>query len=373
MGSIPSAGPYASGQAAPPVVGPPSVDLMTAVAWAALADSSAPAVASAVVNVYAGTTHGLDPRVAGITPRVYVPDEKAGTVVVIDPTTFRIIARYHVGLLPHHVTPSWDLRTLYVNDMESSRLTEIDPVTGRPTGSMAIPSPYNLYFTPDGSKAIVVAEPLNRLDFYDRRTWRLLKHVPIPYAGPNHLDFSANGRYLIVSTEFAGYLVRVDTVHMRISGDLHVGGQPIDVKLSPDGTVFYNANMARGGVSIVDPVTMREIGFLRTGREAHGLAISRDTTKLYVTNRLSGTISVIDFASRRVVATWHVGYSPDMITLSPDGRQLWTSDRFDGRVTEVDTTNGHIIRVIKVDGAPHGLTYFPQPGQISIGHNGVYR
>jgi hypothetical protein len=23
--------------------------------------------------------------------------------------------------------------------------------------------------------------------------------------------------------------------------------------------------------------------------------------------------------------------------------------------------------------APHGLTYFPQPGVISLGHNGVYR
>jgi YVTN family beta-propeller protein len=304
---------------------------------------------------------------------VYVPDEQAGTVVVIDPVSMKIVARYHVGRLPHHVTPSWDLKTLYVNNMESNRLTEIDPVTGKPVGSRAIAAPYNLYFTPDGSKAIIVAEPLNRLDVYDRITWRLLRHIAIPHAGPNHLDFSSDGRYLIVSTEFAGYLVKVDLVRMRISRSLYVGGQPVDVKLSPDGSVFYNANMKRGGVSIIDPVAMREVGFLPTGLEAHGMAISRDATRLYVSNRMSGTISVIDFASRRVVATWKVGFSPDMITISADGSRLWTSDRFDGRVTVVNTANGRVVKVIRVDAAPHGLTYFPQPGRISLGHNGVYR
>jgi len=323
--------------------------------------------------VYAAISGPLDPRVAGITPRVYVPDEKSGTVVVIDPRTFKVIDRYHVGQLPHHVTPSWDLRTLYVNDMESNRLTEINPVTGEAIGSRSIPAPYNLYFTPDGSKAIVVAEPLNRLDFYDRRTWRLLRPVPIPHDGPNHLDFSADGRTLLVSTEFSGYVVKVDTVRMRISSSLRVGGQPIDVKLAPDGSVFYVANMGRQGVSIIDPTRMREVAFLHTGREAHGLAVSRDATQLYVANRMAGTISVIDFATRRVVATWPVGLSPDMITLSPDGRQLWTSDRFDGRVTVVDTQSGRVITRIKVDAAPRGLTYFPQPGRISLGHNGVYR
>ena len=365
--------PNGSGSAGPSQVASPAPWPTPSSVPSPTGSPAAPASTSSPVNVYAAISGPLDARLAGIPARVYVPDEASGTVVVIDPATFKVMARYFVGRLPHHVTPSWDLATLYVSDMESNRLTEINPRTGRAVGSRTIAAPYNLYFTPDGSKAIVVAEPLNRLDFYDRRTWRLLRRVAIPHAGPNHLDFSADGRYLLVSTEFSGFLVKVDTVRMRISRSLHVGGQPVDVKLSPDGSVFYNANMARGGVSVIDPRTMREIGFIHTGRAAHGLAVSRDTTKLYVTNRMSGTISVIAFATRRVVRTWRIGLSPDMITLSPNGRQLWTSDRFDGRVTVVDTNTGRVIKIIRVDAAPHGLTYFPQPGRFSVGHNGVYR
>lgn len=371
-------GPSASDQMS---ANPIALEATPAIRASAQSSPAAPVAASPTVspsathlNVYAGIVGPrLDPRVAAIPKRVYVPDEKSGTVVVINPATFKIVARYVVGRLPHHITPAWDLPVLYVNDMESNGLTMIDPGTGRPIGSRAISAPYNLYFSLDGSKAIVVAEPLNRLDFYDRTTWKLLRHVRIRFAGPNHLDFSADGRYLLVSTEFAGYVVKVDVERMTIVGALHVGGQPIDVKLSPDGSVFYVANMKRQGVSIIDPIAMREIAFLHTGREAHGFAISRDTNQLYVTNRRSGTISVIDFASRDVIKTWKVGGSPDMITVSPDGRQLWTSNRFNGSVTVVDTTNGHVLAVIKVDSAPHGLTYFPQPGQISLGHNGVYR
>ena len=103
------------------------------------------------------------------------------------------------------------------------------------------------------------------------------------------------------------------------------------------------------------------------------MAISRDTRSLYVSNRLDGTISVIDFASRKVVKTWRVGGSPDMLQVAPDGKQLWTSNRSGATVSVIDTATGGVIAEIGVGSGPHGLTYFPQPGRISLGHNGVYR
>jgi YVTN family beta-propeller protein len=59
--------------------------------------------------------------------------------------------------------------------------------------------------------------------------------------------------------------------------------------------------------------------------------------------------------------------------VSPDGRQLWTGNRFANTVTVIDTGSGAVVATIPVGRAPHGLTYFPQPGRISLGHNGVYR
>lgn len=323
----------------------------------------------AAVNVYAATT-SMTPSVADIPPRVYVPNEKSGSVSVIDPTTLAVVGKIKVGTYPQHVTPSWDLTKLYVND---NALTEIDARTGKVLRSISVPLPYNLYFTLDGTKAIVVAEDLNRLDFYDPQSWKLLRSVSIPWSGIDHLDMSADGSYLLATCEFSGRVVKIDTNAMALVGNLDIGGLPIDVKLAPDGSVFYVTNQGRGGVSIVDPVAMKEVGFLQTGRGAHGLAISRDTRSLYVSNRLAGTISVVDLASRRVVANWVVGGSPDMLTLSADGTQLWTGHRYGSSVIVIDTTTGQVIKSIAVESAPHGLTFFPEPGRLSLGHNGVYR
>jgi len=233
--------------------------------------------------------------------------------------------------------------------------------------------PYNLYFTPDGTRAIVVAERLQRLDFYDRHTWKPLGSLQVPWRGVDHLDFSADGSFLLASTEWIGMVVRIDVATIAMTGSLAVGGLPIDVRLAPDGSVFYVANQGRHGVSVIDPVNMREVQFIPTGRGAHGLEISCDTRSIYVSNRLAGTVSVIDLLSRAVTATWVIGGSPDMMALSPDGSQLWISGRYDRSVYVIDTTTGAVLHRIAVGGAPHGLTFFPNPGRFSLGHNGVYR
>lgn len=365
--------------AAPSPVAPPAVRLgpaMPAPAGPAFAAAEAQqeAPTAGPVNIYSHTVKNeLSPAVVGVPLRVYVPNSDAASVSVIDPVTMKVVDRFNVGTRPHHVTPSWDLSKLYVNNTEGNTLTEIDPMTGRPTRNIPITDPYNLYFTPDGSKAIVVAERFMRLDFYNPADWSFIKSVGIPWPGVDHADFSADGRYFYASTEFSGQVVKVDTQEMTVVGRASVGSLPIDVKMSPDGTVLYVANQGRHGVSLVDPESMTEIGFLRTGVGAHGLNVSRDAATLFVSNRMEGTISVIDFATRSVRQTWRVGGSPDMIQVSADGSQLWTSNRFHGSVSVIDTTNGRVLATIATGAGAHGVSLFPQPGRYNVGHNGVYR
>jgi len=340
-----------------------------------------PDVASGILpgsapNVYANDMSGVVPcPLCNLPPRVYVPNSMAGTVDVIDPTTFRVIDHFAVGQIPHHITPAWDLSELYVENEGSSSLTVLDIHTGRPSRTINIPYPYNLYFTPDGTKAIDVVERLMRIEFRDPHTWKLLRSVPIPWPGADHLDFSADGSYLLISTEYSGVVARVDTVNMRLTGYVNVGGLPIDVKVSPDGQVFFVTNQGTDGVSVVDPNAMKVIQFIPTGRGAHGLQVSRDARYLYVSNRLEGSISVIEFATRRVVAKWRIpgGGSPDMLQLNPDGTQLWASGRYNATVYVFSTVTGQVIARIRVGAEDHGLTYFPNVGLHSIGHNGVYR
>jgi len=337
-------------------------------------DGTPAPVASSGGNVYAHTgPEDLAEAVRADPPLVYVPNTEAATVDEIDPKTFAVVRHFAVGRLPQHVTPSWDLRTLYVDNDQGNSLTPIDPGTGQPGTPVHVEDPYNLYFTPDGTKAIVVAERLHRIDFADPHTWAVIARLPTPCSGIDHADFTADGTTMIASCEFSGDLVRVDLQRLAVTGTLHVGGQPVDVKLSPDGSVFYVANQKRNGVSVIGATSFREERFIGTGAGTHGLYPSRDARWLYVTNRTAGTVSVLDFATGAPHATWAVGGSPDMGGVTPDGKQLWLSGRYNGAVYVIDTATGKLLHSIKVGNGPHGLCVWPQPGRYSIGHTGNMR
>jgi len=318
----------------------------------------------------------LAPAARAARSLIYVPNSQSNTVDVIDPRTFKIVEHFAVGALPQHVVPAWNLKTLYVTNDLGNSLTPIDPRTGRPGAAIPVDDPYNLYFTPSGRYAIVVAERLRRLDFRNPRTFALIESVEMPCLGPDHMDFSAAGDYALVSCEFSGQIVKVDVVHRRVLGTLDLrGGAPQDVKLSPDGKVFYVADMNADGVWELDGTDLKVIGFLRTGAGAHGLYPSRNAKDLYVTNRSEGSISVVSFHTRKQVAKWWIpgGGSPDMGGVSADGNVLWLSGRYSSVVYAISTHNGKLLAKIPVGSGPHGLCVWPQPGRYSLGHTGILR
>ncbi len=329
------------------------------------------------LNVYGATgVGGLNATARQARSLVYVPESLSDYVDVIDPATFRVIDRYRTGGRPQHVVPAWDMHTLYAANNLGNSLTPIDPNTGKIAGpNISVDDPYNLYFTPDGRSAIVVAEYLQRLDFRDPHTFAVQQHIPVACAGIDHVDFSADGTYLIATCEYAGRLVKIDVATRKIVGYLDLpGSSPQDIKLEPAGRIFYVADMKLGGVHLIDGATLRAIGFIPTGPDAHGLYPSRDSRHLYVSNRRGASISVIDFESRTVTATWNLpGTSPDMGGVSADGKVLWLSGRYSAAVYAISTADGHLIATIHVPHGPHGLSVWPQPGRYSIGHTGITR
>ena len=390
----------------------------------AQAQSAAPAAsAAAAKNVYAETAAGkFSPAVQGDLERVYVPNLRSGDVWVVDPQAMKVVDRFKVGIGPQHIVPSWDLRTLWVTNNAEGRtdgsLTPIDPKTGKPGKPVLVDDPYNMYATPDGKSAIVVAEARKRLDFRDPKTMALQYSIDVPGCpGVNHADFSIDGRFAIFTCEFSGTVVKIDLEQRKVLGYLQLQmpatrikekpgaprvqagqvwepgesevctvkkGMPQDIRISPDGKRFYVADMHADGVHVIDGEAFKEVGFIQTGLGAHGLYPSRDVKQLYVANRGShrihgarlgdGGVTVIDFATEKVVARWAVpgGGSPDMGNVSADGKYLWLAARFDDVVYRFDTASGE-VKQVKVGAEPHGLTVWPQPGRYSLGHTGNLR
>ena len=345
------------------------------------------------VNIYAATGRNmLAPIAARARPMVYVPNSRSGSVTLIDPNTYGVVGGFNTGRVPQHVVPAYDLTRLWVLNNESSTLAPIDPIT--PTVGRAVPvdDPYNMYYSPDGRYALVVAERRMRIDFLVAQTLKLVQSVRTSCRGVDHMEFTADGRYMIATCEFNGSLVKIDLatrqpVAYLVLDSAGAGGtsMPQDIRSSPDGRIFFVADMKADGVHLIDPIAFARIGFIHTGRGAHGLYPSRDGRLLYVTNRGwntlkagphgPGSISVIDFAARQVIANWPIpgGGSPDMGNVTADGKELWVSGRYDQEVYVFDTMTGQLTHRIPVGREPHGLCVWPQPGRYSLGHTGNMR
>jgi YVTN family beta-propeller protein len=331
-------------------------------------------------NVYAGTQAGdFSPTVKNDRQLVYVPNTLSNNVTVIDQHTLKVIDTFPTGAQPQHVTPAWNLKTLYIDNDVGNTLTPLNPVTGQPGHPIPVEDPYNLYFTPDGRYAIVVAERLERLDFRNPTTMHLVHSLSVPMCpGVDHMDFSASGRYLYASCEFGSRMIEVDLQTQKVIGILnldHGAASPQDVKLSPDGKTLYSADQAAGGLWEINPATFKVEGFLHTGAGAHGLYPSRDDQYLYVSNRMAGSISVVSFKTKQIVKTWQLPLpaSPDMGGVSADGKTLWLSGRYNSVVYAINTITGRLRAAIPVGDGPHGICVWPQPGSYSLGHTGILR
>ncbi|WP_309234740.1 hypothetical protein [Nocardia sp. XZ_19_385] len=333
-------------------------------------------------DVYAANRE-LHPSVADHRTLVYVPNSESDTVSVIDPATFQVIDTFSAGGdEPQHVVPSYDMQTLYVtNDLPlgSGSLLPIDPRTGKPGEPFPVRDPYNMYYTPDGQYALVVAEADKSLDFYDPRTWEKKHAVAVPdCAGVDHMDFTADGRFALASCEFIGRMLVLDVAARAVVKTIDLpsrSDKPQDVKLSPDGLTFFVADMTANGLYTFDALTFESKGFIPTGHGAHGLYVTRDSKQMLITNRHEGSISVWDFARNELVHKWFIpgGGSPDMGNISADGNVFWVSGRHHGEVYAIDIANWNLLARIPVGTGAHGLTIWPQPGRYSTGHTGVMR
>jgi YVTN family beta-propeller protein len=336
------------------------------------------------VNVYAAAGPSIvRPELANDKQLVYVPNTVSDDVYVIDPTTYKVVDHFYGGAEPQHIVPSPDLRTLFVTSDRmpagGGGIIPIDPLTGKPGKFFPVPDVYNLYFTPDGSQAMVVAEYYMRIDYYDPHTWTRIRSVSHPTCiGINHMDFSADLSLALISCEFSNRMIVIDTAtgaELRTFNlDVVRNGMPQDTRLVPDGSAFLVADMHANGVYVFDGHAMGRTGFIPTGRGAHGIYFSRDGKFAYISNRDEGSISVLDLATYTQVAKWQIpGGSPDMGGLNADGTVLWLAGRYGGEVYAIRTSDGALLARIRVGSGPHGLVVWPQPGRFSLGHTSNIR
>src|SRR5438034_852892 len=242
------------------------------------------------VNLYAAAgANALSSVAARARPLVYVPNSHDGSVTVIDPRRYRVVRTFPTGDLPQHVVPSYDLTTLWVANNRGNTLTPIDPATGREGPSVPVADPYNLYFTPDGRFAIVVAERRRRLDFRDAKTMALVQSVALGCMatgkGTHGIYPGRDGRLMYVTNRGwnttaggrhgPGSISVLDPETRRVVATWPVpgGGSPDMGNVSADGKELWVSGRYDEEVYVFDTATGQLTHRIKVGQEPHGLCV----------------------------------------------------------------------------------------------------
>ena len=266
----------------------------------------------------------------------------------------QIVEHFAVGGLPQHVTPSWDLKTLYVDNDHGNSLTPIDPNTGQ-TGHA---------HSRDRSVQPVLhtRRPATRSSSRRRRAGstsatrircssstrcRSRATASTTWTSPRTASFA------LASCEFSGDLLVVDMQHQTVVQTVTLPRaartSPQDVKLSPDGSLFYVADMTNGGCGRSTRRPSRSSASCRPGAaRTVCIRVATPSTSMSATGTRERSASSTSRRGRSS-HTWVIpGGSPDMGGVSVDGRVLWLSGRYNAEVYAISTTDGHLLARIPV-------------------------
>jgi PQQ-dependent catabolism-associated beta-propeller protein len=298
---------------------------------------------------------------------IYVSDEEANVVHVIDGASLRETGRIEVGRRPRGLALSPDGRSLYVAVSDDNRIAVVDLGSGTVVGHLPSgPDPETLTASPDGKRLYVANEEDNLLSFVDVGAKRIASETPVG-GEPEGTAASPDGKLVVQSSESAGMAHVVDASSGAVIDNLIVGARPRFVAFAPDGKSFWVSSEARGTVSIFDSQTRRRIGtidFQEAGLVAPtpeifvqpvGIAFTRDGRRAFVALGRAKLVAEVDPVRFTILRTWPVGWRAWNLALAPDEKRLYTANGLSGDMTAIDLQANRVAGSVALGGKPWGI------------------
>lgn len=246
---------------------------------------------------------------ASAADKVYIANENADTVSVIDAASFKVLAPVRVGKMPHNVQLSPDGKVVWVtNNGESD-----------------------------------------------------------PDASPNHREMNKAAHAEMAKP---GAVWLIDTGSDEVIAKIPVGMHPAHVVLTPDGRLAYITNGGDNSVTAIDAVARNVVATILVGKFPHGLRFAPDGRQAYIANLKGGTVSVIDVATHKEIAQIPVGKGPAQVGFTPDGRLAFVSLSEEKAVAVIDPVTQKVTRKISVGTVPIQLFATPDSRTLLVANQG---
>lgn len=181
----------------------------------------------------------------------------------------------------------------------------------------------------------------------------------------------ASARNAYVANAGSGTVSAIDTGTNAAVATIPVGGEPVDVAISPNGSRAYVANKGADAVAVIDTAANTMVGSpipLAVGSKPDGVAVTPNGQLVYVANSGDGTVSVISTATNGALGVPIVlppGSEPDGVAISPDGTRAFVAQRGND-VSIVDTATNSVVGAVPDTLAPSRIAIGPRGGRAFV-------
>jgi YVTN family beta-propeller protein len=290
-------------------------------------------VGAAVIGGIARGAEGAKPY------RIFVTNERSGTLSVIDGATQRVTTTIPLGKRPRGLKASPDGKLLFVALSGS-------PIAGPGVDESKLPP------------ADKGADGIGVVDLATLKLVRVLRGV----SDPEQLAIGRDAKHLYVASEDTGKGVVLDAVDGRLVTSMAVGGEPEGVTLSPDGRFVYMTSEEDHQVAVIDTGANRVVATVEVGQRPRFTEFSDDGRIAYVSGENDGTITVIDATTHRRLRTLKLEGAltrPVGMVVSHDGKLLYTVTGRGQKLLALDPQTGKVVKSVDVGPRPWGVALSP--------------
>jgi YVTN family beta-propeller protein len=307
------------------------------------------------------------------------------TLAIVDPVTFKVIARVPVGPDPHEVIASADGKTAYVSNYAGGSLHEldiIDLVAQKPLPAVDTKPLVGLHgldfanekvwFTAEGSKTIGSYDPKSGQVDWAMGTGQGRTHMiyVTPDAKRIYTTNVSSGTVSILvdsllppptsptGQPFPGAKPHRDWIHTVIP--VSVGSEGFDV--SPDGRELWTAAASDAVISIIDLTQLKKTDKIESkALGANRLKFTPDGKRVLVTSLSTGDLFIYDAVSHKELKRINTGRGAAGILVDPDGSRAFIGCTADNYVAVIDLKTLQVSGHIDVGGGPDGLAWAVKP------------
>ena len=326
--------------------------------------------------------------VASATGKVYVADEEANTVSVIDAVSFKRISSIPVGQGPHNVQVAPDGKLVWVTNngepgKAAGKVTHegmpkaadgvmavggevwaIDTATDKVVAKVPVGMhPAHVVVTPDGRDAYVANGGDNSVSVVDISALRVVETIKIGIS-PHGMRISPDGKQAWVANLKGGTVSVIDIASSKEITQIAVGNGPAQVGFTPDGRLGFVSLSQENRVAVIDPASRKVLRKVAVGTVPIQVYPTPDSRLLLVANqgtpKIPGkTVSFIDLATFKVVATIKTGLGTHGVVANPDGRHAFVTNTYANTVSVIDLARRKVIATVAVGKGPNGISILP--------------